>query len=388
MIRSAFFSIGFRPFFASGILFGAIAIIIWAGIWLPQTQINIDRILSPVGGFNFWHPHELIMGFSLSIIMGFLLTAVRNWTGLETATPSGLFVIWLAWLWARFVMAFGADYSFTLVVISQVLPALLAAAFIASPILQKKMWRNLFAPITLIMFALLDVAMLYQQHDLNLQPSQLFAAAIFMIIFLITMIAGRVIPFFTANKLGIKKWDEPKPLLLISAIPLILMMCAQAISDDTLRMYISSGLAAVLFISHCLRLFHWHDKAIWQHPMLWSLWLSYASMPIGFLALMLEPILQLGNIAIHIFALGTLSGLIVSMVSRVSLGHTGRTIIHDPIILSVIMCMLIAMIIRTLAVALIGFHVGLIIASAAFASLSLALLFTRFVMIWLTPRVK
>lgn len=388
MIRSAFFSIGFRPFFASGILFGALALVIWAGIWIPQTQIHIDLIMSPVNGFHFWHPHELIMGFSLAIIIGFLLTAVRNWTGLETISSFGLFFIWLTWLFARFVMAFGDGYSINIIIVSQILPALLAAACIASPIIQKRMWRNLFAPVTLLIFALLDMAIIYQQHTLKLQPSHLFAVAIFMILFLITMIAGRVIPFFTANKLGIKKWIEPKALLLSCTLPIIILICLQAFDNTHLRLGITSIFATLLFLAHGLRLFYWHHNAIWQHPMLWSLWLSYASMPIGFLVLALEPFLHLGNIATHIFALGTLSGLIVSMVARVSLGHTGRTIAHDPMIISIIVLMLIAMLIRTLGVALIGFNVGLIIVSASFASLSLALLFTRFVMIWLTPRIK
>jgi len=388
VIRSAFFSIGFRPFFASGILFGALALIVWAGVWLPETHMSVDNIMSPVYGFHFWHPHELIMGFALAIIIGFLLTAVRNWTGLETATPVSLLIIWAAWIWARIVMAFGAEYSFNVIILSQVLPSLLTAACIASPIIQKRMWRNLFAPITLLMFALLDMAMLYHQHDLQRQPSHLFTMAIFMILFLITMIAGRIIPFFTANKLGINKWQEPKLLVLVCTLPLIALMGVQLLEGAQLRTDATSLLAVILLIGHGIRLMFWHHHAIWQHPMLWSLWLSYASMPLGFAMLVLEPFLQLGNVALHIFALGTLSGLIVSMVARVSLGHTGRTIIHDPIILSIIMCMFIAMMIRTLAVALVGYNLALIITSAVFASASLALLFARFVVIWLTPRAK
>ena len=112
MIRSALFSIGFRPFFASGILFSAIALFIWGAFWQLDAQSIVTTNLNPFGGFLFWHPHELIMGFALAIIMGFLLTATRNWTGLETAPPLGLLVLWLLWLVARFIMILGADLSF------------------------------------------------------------------------------------------------------------------------------------------------------------------------------------------------------------------------------------------------------------------------------------
>ena len=131
MIRSPFFSIGFRPFFASGVLFAAIALLIWAGFWQFDIQSTLVTTLKPFGGFLFWHPHELIMGFALAIIMGFLLTAVRNWTGLETAPPAGLFLLWLSWLLARCTMAFSDGIPFTPLLISQILPALLAAIFIA-----------------------------------------------------------------------------------------------------------------------------------------------------------------------------------------------------------------------------------------------------------------
>ena len=386
MKSSAFFSVGFRPFFASGIFFGALAILIWAGFWVPQLQLSFDQVMNPVGGFYFWHPHELIMGFSQAIIIGFLLTAARNWTGLETTTPLTLGIIWLTWLWARFVMAFGEGYSINLIVLSQILPPLLAAASIASPIIRKRMWRNLFAPITLLMLALFDMALLHQQHESHTQPSQLFYAVMYMLMFLVAMIAGRIIPFFTANKLGIEKWIEPKLLLLTSVVPLLLLMPIQAISDHMVRSYLTSGLAAVLLISHGIRLYKWHHKHIWQHPMLWSLWVSYASMLIGFILLCVQPIFNFGSVALHIFALGSISGLIVSMVSRVSLGHTGRTIVHDRVIIAAILCMLIAALIRTLAIAVFGFSVGLIITSALFASISLALLFARFVVIWITPR--
>ena len=381
-----FFSIGFRPFFASGILFGAIALLAWADFWQLNASGPSLFALNPVGSLMFWHPHEMIMGFTLAIVMGFLLTAVRNWTGLETAPPISLFLVWLTWLVARAVMAFGGDLPYNLVVITQILPIILCAAFIANPILQKRMWRNLFAPIVLILFALMDVVSLNKVIEQKFYDQDLFQSAVLLIMFLITMIAGRIIPFFTANKLGIKKYTEPKTSLLFCVIPLLALIASHFVPNNLGVAGFQTGCAALLCVSHTHRLIQWHHVSLWQHPMLWSLWLSYGFLPIGFFIFMLNPFFELSSIALHVMTIGTLSCLVVSMVSRVSLGHTGRVIQHDSIILAVIVCMIIAMVVRTFAIMLVGASTSLIIASALIASLSLALLFMRFIYVWSTPR--
>lgn len=381
-----FFSVGFRPLFSSGVLFGALALFIWADFWQLSSAQSALFAMNPVGGMMFWHPHELIMGFAMAIVMGFLLTAVRNWTGLETASPLGLFVIWIFWVFARFVMMFGGDYSYNLIVTSQLLPVILTAAFIAYPIIKKRMWRNLFAPLVLVLFAMLDIAIINQMYFDNVIPSGLIENSIFVMLFLITMIAGRIIPFFTANKLGIDKWVEPKVSLMLSVLPLLAIIIANFFPTNLSMDGFKTGCFAILVFSHGLRLMNWHHKGIWLQPMLSSLWLSYAFMPVGFLLYCVSPFHPLGSIPLHVITIGTLCGLIVSMVSRVSLGHTGRVIKHDPFILGVLLCMLIALLVRTFAIMLVELSSGYFIVSALFAAGSLSILFVRFIYVWLTPR--
>ncbi len=381
-----FFSIGFRAFFASGILFAAIALSVWAEFWQLDIQQTSESIMAPVGGMLFWHPHELIMGFALAIIMGFLLTAVRNWTGLETAPPLALFGIWLSWVAARIIMAFGDGYPFTIILISQFLPVLLTAVFIAIPIIEKRMWRNLFAPLSLLIFALIDAHILYAIHFKQTFNSGAFYSQIFLLMFIISMIGGRIIPFFTANKLGIKKWEEPKVSLLSSVLPLLILVIAHLIYEPSKISALTSAVSILLFITHSVRLIKWHHPKIWGHPLLWSLWVSYAFLPLGFLLLSMQEMYSLGSVPLHVMAVGTLCGLIVSMVARVSLGHTGRPIQHDILITGVISCMILAMLVRTLAIMVMGYSSTLIIISALLASFSFAVLFIRFIYIWLTPR--
>ena len=387
MIRPAFFSIGFRPFFASGILFAALALLLWSGFWQLSLESSLLSHLSPFGGLLFWHPHELIMGFALAIIMGFLLTAVRNWTGLETAPPLGIFIIWLSWVLARISMLWSEGFSFYALLAIQVAPALLAAYFIGKPILQKRLWRNLFAPGALLVFAILDIIMLFQMHNEQIVPRDWFYAALLLIVFVITMIGGRVIPFFTANKLGVAKPNEPKFVFLLTVVPLLLMIVLQLLGLNDISKVLIQICAALLFVANAIRLFIWHQKAMWSEPMLWSLWLFYAALPLGFLFMVVPAsIIQLGSIPIHILAIGGICGLIISMVSRVSLGHTGRVITHDAYIVSAFVLMLSALVMRTGMVFLLGLQTKLIIISAYLAAASLLVIFFRFIYIWATQR--
>ncbi len=388
-----FFSIGFRPFFASGTLFAAIALMLWGLFWQSGSSI-----LTPVGGMLFWHPHELLMGFAQAIIIGFLLTAVRNWTGLETANPATLCLLFASWWGARCIMAFGAGLPLPVIVISQLITPFLAALCIGVPIIQKRMWRNLFAPVLLLLMALLDGVMLIHVETKQALPNDLFNIGILGIVLLMTVIGGRIIPLFTANRLKTTKPVESRPALLFCVLPIILLivgLIGESLTTqpgqggDTqpgIASWPAQCLLGIVCIAHAYRLFRWHTPGIWRHPMLWSLFVFYAGIPAGFALLALNPHLQLGSVPWHMLTVGAMSGLIISMVTRVSLGHTGRVIVHDRIILTAFFCLLASALMRTLGVALFSLHPHLILGSAVLASISMALIFLRFTLIWLRPR--
>jgi len=384
----AFLSVGFRPFFCLGILFCALSMGLWGAYW--SQDIDVSGI-QPFGGFLFWHGHEFIMGFSLAIVFGFLLTAVQNWTGLKTTTPLTLGLLITCWLVARVAILFGSNFPDALLLILAISPNLVGALMIAKPIIKRKLWRNLFAPIALIMMALIDVALILSVLNNQAFPSGLFLSAILFIALLITMIGGRVIPMFTANRLGIKKAIEPKLVFLLSVLPLPFLIVPQLINttNDLLPVLngISSLFCLILAIAHGTRLFLWFHKGILLQPMLWSLWIFYACLPIGFLVLGLKPIYPgLGSIALHIITIGGISGLISSMVSRVSLGHTGREITHDNWIVIAFYLIITSLLIRTLVVSLLGISPTVISASALLFSLAFTILFIRFVKVWISPR--
>jgi uncharacterized protein involved in response to NO len=384
MQQIALFTVGFRAFFAAGTLFSAVAMLIWGIYW----QTGMPSALSPVNGMLFWHAHELIMGFGLAIIMGFLLTAVQNWTGLKTAPPIGLMYLLFTWIIARFTMMFGSELPPIAVILICVLPTISTAIFIGIPIIKKQMWRNLFAPIILTLIALMDSALIYQGvKNPNTFPHTLFLLAILSIVLVVVMIGGRVIPFFIGNKLGIKKAEEGTTVFLMCIIPLIILMLTQLITEQLVAKWLSVASLTVLTIGHFLRLKIWHHKNIWQDPMLWSLWLFYACLPVGFFFLAIEPWTpSFSSISLHIITIGSISGIIISMVSRVSLGHTGRVIQHDKWILSAFSLLIMALLVRTVGIAAFGFSPNFVTLSATLWSLSFGIVFIRFLNAWLFPR--
>ncbi len=385
---SVFLSVGFRPLFALGILFAALAMGLWAAYWSGSIDVSA---INPLGGFLFWHGHEFIMGLALAIVFGFLLTAVQNWTGLKTTTPVTLLLVALAWLYARMVMLFGSQLPPTIVLTATVLPCLMVAFMIAKPIIKKRLWRNLFAPVALLMMAIIDGNLILSALHHDPLPSSLFLVAALFISLLITMIGGRVIPMFTANNLGINKYTEPKWGFLLSVIPLPLLMFSQLIEHGQNQNIVTSLLCILLVIGHTNRVFNWFHKGILLRPMLWSLWIFYACLPVGFLILAIKPwmplsILNASSIGLHVITIGAIAGLISSMVSRVSLGHTGRVITHDKWIVAAFSLLLASLLLRTLGVVLFGFSATLISISALLFSLAFTVLFIRFVKLWISPR--
>lgn len=383
--QHALFSIGFRPFFFVGILFSGLTGLVWAAFWSGTFNINI----TPLGGMTFWHAHEMLQGFTLAIISGFLLTAVQNWTGMRTITPIPLLLLVTIWLFARITMALSSELPWSVVLISQLLPILGIAFCIARPILKARMWRNLFVPCILTLFALLEIHILFQAEMGN-STSHLFITLVLLVTIFVCMISGRVFPFFIANRLRLPKKEEPKPLFLLCVLPLAAMalIYLTGLSSNSWANTLLGVLALTLAISNGLRLLNWYPKRIWQEHMLWSLWLFYACLPIGFLVISINLILELGlgNLPLHILTIGAIGGLIVSMVSRVSKGHTGRVIAADIPILTAFFLLGLALAFRTVLPAIHQVLPTYYVLSSLFWGLAFGIMFIRFAKIWYTPR--
>lgn len=315
--RVALFELGFRPFF----LFAGIAAFLLIMVWLYiYTRGRFDP---GYYGSVAWHSHEMIFGYTVAVIAGFLLTAVRNWTGLQTPSGialAGLVILWLAGRIAPFFsnalpqwMIAGVDMAF--------LPVL--AVTLSVPLLRSRQKHNLVFLIVLTALAVANLMIHLQTLGLaqaTAQPGILFA--VYLVVLLITILGGRVIPFFTEKGIAGARTRQWKTVEYLSLGSLIVLMVFNLIEVTPPAVAVVALLAA---IGHGVRLYGWYQKRVWSVPLLWVLHLGYAWLVAGF-ALKALSAAGLVNpaLAIHAFTAGGIGTLTLGMMARVALGHTGR----------------------------------------------------------------
>ncbi|VVO64770.1 MULTISPECIES: NnrS family protein [Pseudomonas] len=375
------FSLGFRPFFLAGAGFAAIAVAVWA-LWLygrlPGAQ--------PMGGMLAWHRHEMPFGFTAAIIAGFLLTAVPNWTGRPGLNGWPLIGLVLVWLIARLAW---------LMPMPAILLLALQVPFL--PLLACVLGRDLIAagkrenyPVLLMVTLLAGCQALTLlgifNEDVNLQRHGVLAA-LWLVGALMSVIGGRVIPFFIQRGLNRPATPAAHPLpgkvLLISAMLAAVSFAAGL--NDAPRMWLAL-LFALISGLHLLRLWRWHDRGLWRVPLLWSLYLAYTWLAVATLAMALWHLgwMPQQSLATHSLAVGGIGGLVLAMIARVSLGHTGRPLLPSKVIVVGFALVLVAGVSRVLLVPFSGWGLGM---SALLWCMAFGLFLSRYTGILFRPRV-
>lgn len=316
--------LAFRPFFLLGAVFSVLALLAWLAFW------HGNLWLSPYGGMFWWHPHEMLFGFGSAIIVGFLLTAVQNWTGRPGLAGWPLLGLAALWLGARVLLAYGASLPPALLLAVDVAFLPCAAIAMARRVIAVRMWRNLaFVPL-LVALACANGAMhLGAQQGNGALVREASHSAMLLIVLVMTLLGGRVIPFFTSRKLGVEQAPRLRPLEAASLGGVVAVLVLQIFSAAGL------GLAHALLIPALLvaatanawRLSRWYNVRILREPLLWGLHASYAFIPLGLFMWAIEHAGgQRIETALHALAIGGMGTMMLSMMSRVSLGHTGRII--------------------------------------------------------------
>lgn len=304
----------FRPMFLGAAVWSCIALCLWLaqlrGVSLPTLRVGVT-----------WHAHEMLFGFAGAVMVGFITTAMQTWTGLRAPTGRSLIALSGLWLAARLGYAF-ASVPLWLPVALESGFFLAAAVLTARRILAVRQWRNLFVIPAQLAFAALAAA-----HWL-LPEWQRSAGLVtlLMVTGVITVIGGRVIPFFTARRFQLPQRDKIPALEIGSHVMVLALLLAVGLDlPKPLWGWLALALA-LLQLARCCR---WRPSLIWREPLLWSLHLSYWFIVLGFLMAFLAwtglaPELESG--ALHSFAVGGIGGMILAMISRVTLGHTGHTL--------------------------------------------------------------
>ena len=299
---------GHRPFFLLAALYAALAVPMWLLAWrgiLPLTST--------------WHGHEMVFGFAIAAIAGFLLAAVPKWTNSQPLQGPRVALLVALWLVGRAAMwLHGAAWLDLLF-----LPAL--AALLAEPILRARNRRNYGVPAMLMALWLLDV--LFQFGSLSLA----LRVAAYVVTTLIALIAGRIVPTFTRNAL--KMAGDPAhacytPRWLDAlAVPAVLAVAA---TELVLPMSQASGVAALLAaVVLGARMAGWRTWQTRRLPIVWILHVGYAFVPLG---LALKAVADLGGpigtfAALHALTAGAMGVMILAVASRAALGHAGLPLV-------------------------------------------------------------
>jgi uncharacterized protein involved in response to NO len=320
--RFALFNLGFRPLYLCGAACAAVALAVWLLVLhgVPLAGGYLMK-LNPVA----WHAHEMVFGFAAAIIAGFLLTAVRAWTGMTTARGYTLALLVAMWLVAR-VLVWSGPAVPAAVLDSLFLPAV--ALLLLRTLRRAGNRRNYFLVPVLLLFGLLNALF----HYFTLHGEADFAlrcvvASIGIVVLLVSVIAGRVVPMFTANAIpGLvsRRW---RPVEL--AVPPITLLALFADAAQVAP-WVDATFAALAGAVHVARMVAWRSYAVRRPPILLVLHLAYAWIPVGFALLALSAIGELPHtLAVHAFTAGAIGGAIIAMITRTSRGHTGKPLTAD-----------------------------------------------------------
>lgn len=306
--------LGFRPFYLGGTAFAAVAVPLWLALLYGRIELPLH--LSPL----LWHAHEMLFGFAAAIIVGFLLTAGKAWTGLQTPRGSGLGALALLWLAAR-LAALGAPYAVYAVLDLLLLPVV--AAVLAGVLLRARNRRSL--PLAGLLLALSAANLVFHLGALgmvDIDPMRALFAALALIVMIKCVMTGRVIPAFTNNATPGLKLLSPTPFdrttLAITGLALLCWVFGAPAWLGALTL----SLAAV---AHLHRQWRWQPWVTRGRPILWILHAAYIWLTIGFALLALAILGWVAESAgVHALAVGATGGLIIGMVTRTARGHTAR----------------------------------------------------------------
>ena len=342
----ALFNYGFRPFFLCAGLYAVITISIW--LFMLLKGVWVDGELPPY----LWHAHEMLFGFVGAAIGGFLLTAVPSWTGHRGFSGTPLITLILVWLLGRLVLIFDLQLQPLVIAIVDLAYFPVLGGMLVPSLLRGKSRNMVF----LLFLAVLFTANLVF-HIAVIRNDIMFASyglmlAVNTVLLIISIIGGRIVPAFTLS--AIRRTDEaftikPFPLLdKLSVLSIVLVLVVDLVWPHTL---LAGYLALAAAVVHAIRLAHWKTLRGFGEAIVWILHIGYAWVVIG-LALK-GMFLVTGTIYasawLHAITTGAFATMILAVMTRAALGHTGRPLVVSPLIVIAYVLITLSAIVRVMA---------------------------------------
>jgi len=310
--------LGFRPFYLLASVFAAASVALWSAQyagWMRATYLA-----GPL-----WHAHEMLFGFTVAVVAGFLFTAVRNWTGRPTPTGATLALIVLLWVAGRALVV--TPFAWASAVVNAAFPVAVAVG-IGVPIVGAANRRNYFFIALLIALAVAVLMVHLSQMGVLDLPGWLgIQIALDVVLFVMAVMGGRVIPMFTNNGVpgaGARRLPQLERLVLGATLAVLV---ADALRASGALLLIVLGIACV---AHATRLVLWMPWRTVRVPLVWILHAAYAWIPVHLaLRLLAEAGWLAPPLATHALTIGAIGGLTLGMMTRTARGHTGRALRAD-----------------------------------------------------------
>ena len=339
------FSYGFRPFFLLGSIYAGLVILVWLPVF--HGEITLTSGFAP----RDWHVHEMLFGYLPAVITGFLFTAIPNWTGRLPIQGKPLMVLVAVWLAGRACVTFSAHTGWLVAMLVDSGFLLLVAAAAAREILAGRNWRNLNVVMVLLLLLAGNVAFHLEAHfhgaaDIAIR----FGIAV--VVLLIALIGGRIVPSFTRNWLVRENPGRlPVPFgrfdMIVVAIG-ALALTSWVVNSAGQLTGVALAFAGLL---HLLRLGRWAGDRTWRERLVLILHVGYAFVPLGFLLNALSAFgLVPAGAGIHAWMAGAAGTMTLAVMSRATLGHTGRQLTASAATQAIYLAIIVAALSRVCAV--------------------------------------
>ena len=317
----ALLSYGFRPFFLLGALYAALAMLVWLPFFYGE--LTVATAFAP----RDWHLHEMLFGYLAAVITGFLLTAVPNWTGRLPLQGFPLLILVLVWAAGRMAVTFSAFTGELAAAVIDSCFLFLVAAAVAREIIAGRNWRNLKVLLPLIILGIGNVIFHIEAHAPG-HAGYGIRFAVAAVVMLITLIGGRVIPSFTRNWLVRENPGKlPVPFARFDAIAIACGIAALALWIVVPAGQPTGVALAAAGVLHMLRLARWAGERTWRDRLVLVLHVGYAFVPLGFILTGLAAFdLLLPSAGLHAWMGGAAGMMTLAVMTRASLGHTGRAL--------------------------------------------------------------
>jgi uncharacterized protein involved in response to NO len=326
----AILALGFRPFFLAAGL--------WAPIGLILSLAMMAGLIPTPAPFDplSWHIHEMMFGYVIAAIAGFLLTAIPNWTGRLPVQGNSLLGLAAIWMTGRLAMGFAGQIGGAAAAVLDVAFTVTIAAVAAREVYAGRNWRNFPIIGAILLLTAANVVMHLEANGILATDMLGARMAIAIVAALITLVGGRIIPSFTRNWLVKRDAAHlPAPFGIIDRITILVTIAALLLwvaLPDEVATAVAAGLAAVM---NALRLARWQGLATLSDALVWVLHLGYLWLPVG-LGLMAAghwwPAIPATG-AIHALTVGLFGTMTLAVMSRATMGHTGRAL-HAPVALT------------------------------------------------------